>query len=131
MPPRPPAADLVEVHDAQGRVTAAEIIVLDSFRVQPGQLSVAVNAVARFSAAGGQPPYSYELAGGKGAIDPETGDYAAPAVTGEGPDPRPRRPGQHRLCHGHRHPAAGAADRPGLRHAGRGRLLPLHAPLEG
>lgn len=72
----------VRVTDAQGSVADSVVTISAAISVSPGLLTLAVSNAETFTAAGGKPPYEYEVLSGGGSIGSSTGIYTAPASAG-------------------------------------------------
>jgi len=60
----------------------SELGIKGGLNISPSEVTVAVNSSVTFSASGGNPPYTYGIAGGAGSIDAATGVYTAAAAAG-------------------------------------------------
>ena len=58
----------------------SELGIKGGLNISPSEVTVPVNSSVTFTASGGNPPYTYGLAGGTGSIDAATGVYTAPAA---------------------------------------------------
>lgn len=58
----------------------SELGIKGGLSINPSEITVAVNSSVTFTAAGGNPPYTYGLVSGTGSIDAATGAYTAPAA---------------------------------------------------
>jgi hypothetical protein len=61
----------------------SELGIKGGLSLSPSEIAVTVNSSVSFKAAGGVPPYSYDMVSGSGSIDAGTGAYTAPADPGE------------------------------------------------
>ncbi|TNF26513.1 MAG: hypothetical protein EP329_21100 [Deltaproteobacteria bacterium] len=74
---------VVRVRDAAGEVREAVITVTgEPLTLTPNAAWVPVGMTHPFAAAGGVPPYRYEVVAGQGTVDAVTGLYVAPAEAG-------------------------------------------------
>lgn len=83
----PPLAGAARVRatDEEGNYADASVFIRDikQMRVEPQSVVLLEGELETFSTEGGAPPYSYSLSEDFGKIDTETGDYTAPARSGE------------------------------------------------
>ena len=83
----PPLAGAARIRatDEDGNFADAVIFIRDvkQMRVEPQSAVLLEGELETFSTEGGSPPYSYSLSEDFGKVDNETGDYTAPARSGE------------------------------------------------
>ena len=58
----------------------SELGIKGGLNISPSEVTVTVDSSVTFTAAGGNPPYTYGITGGTGCIDAATGVYTAPAA---------------------------------------------------
>ena len=75
-------ADTVRVTDAQNNTSEALVTVLAPFRLKPSAIMITTTYSYTFSPTGGKPPYSFAVIFGDGTVNPDTGEYTAPATAG-------------------------------------------------
>lgn len=78
--PSAPGTDTVRVTDSLGNKSDAVITILAPFSLSPPTLQITVNNLYTFTAAGGKPPYTFDIVSGTGTIDPDTGEFTAPGA---------------------------------------------------
>ncbi len=80
--PSGPGSAIIRALDSRGNSSDAAVNIFAALGITPSPITLAVNNTTTFSAGGGSAPYVYSIFSGTGTVDPSTGIYTAPALSG-------------------------------------------------
>jgi len=74
--------DIVRVTDSIGNTANSTVTINNQLGISPAAITLAVNNVTTFTGLAGSPAYTFSIFSGGGSINPGTGVFTAPAVSG-------------------------------------------------